>query len=245
MRQDDAQAYWLRGVFENVTTTLVNSGIPQTIGLIPYQDDGISSFAQDGNLVAYLGGIIGDLVEIALHGYAHTENEFQNMDLSEANTKIAGGKQTIQTGLNVTTTTFIPPNYVFNNNTVTACANNGFTVFSSGGGLDANDWGYDPAGLLHIPETVQFADWTGEESIARSSSVIIDECQQSLNDHDVCVILIHPQELAVKINATDYDDDLVNQTQYSTLMDVVTWIKEQNSQGVELMTLEQYAATKQ
>jgi len=238
IRDDDAQGYWTESLFENVTTTLMQSGIAQTIGLIPYGSYGngsYESFSTDEYLKAFLLSIANNpLVEIALHGYAHEDHEFLNMNLTEANTKISAGKQHIQTEIGVTTTTFIPPFHEYNNNTLQACIDNGYTVFSSGAYENPYSWTEHPTGLLHVPATVDFYNW--DTNTTRTTSQITSDCQTSLDAYNVCVILIHPQELGVA--TTDYTT--VDPAQYNTLTEVITWIKAQESQGAELMTLEQY-----
>jgi len=281
-RDDDAQGYWLVNVFENVTNTLIQNDVSQTIGLIPFMSSsslyssevapksgtlasanfqkatsarvskvssalkkasaistvssapaGYISFGADADLKNYLDSIKSEpSVEIAIHGFVHSENEFQSLTYATAKTKIGQGIQDIYSEIGVTPVTFIAPYNTFNTNALKACKDSGMKRFSAAIYSDSNSWKESPSGLLHVPDTVEFYDW--DTDTFQSASSIISECQASLDQYNACVMLIHPQEFA---NA---DYTAVDSSKYQTLISVLTWVKQQKSQGAKLMTIGQY-----
>jgi hypothetical protein len=230
IRDDDAQGYWMVIPFKNITTTLIQSGIPQTIGLIPYMAGGATDFSGDANLLTYLNSVKNEpTVEIALHGYLHNEGEFTTINQTDAQTKLSAGKTAVYFRLGVMPTTFIPPYNEFSNGTIAACSSEGFTRISADTS-DPNSWKENPQGLLHLPETVEF--YNADTNQTRNATDIISDCKASLDSSNICVILMHPQEFAASQEGTQID-----QAQYQTLLDLINWIKQQKSQGVKLTTM--------
>jgi peptidoglycan/xylan/chitin deacetylase (PgdA/CDA1 family) len=231
-RSDDAQAYFSTDLLKHITDTLITNGIPQTIAVVPADTNG-EVLGDDPVIVAYLNAIkTNPTVELALHGYQHTANEFGTLNLSDAEARIEAGLALINQALDLTSVTFIPPNNSFNTNTLTACKNKGFTRFSATRNSDPDTWAEAPTGLLHVSSTADFQDWDNGGEI-KSSAAIIQEAQNSLNSNDVAVIQIHFWSFGD-------DDGNLDSDSYQTLLEVISWVRQKASEGVALMTIGQY-----
>ena len=236
IRDDDAEAYFDTDLLEFITDTLITNGIPQTIAVIPANTNS-ETLGDDTELVAYLNTIkTNSLVELALHGYRHSDNEFGSLTLAQAQSKIVAGLAILNQVVGVTPITFVPPDDAFNTNTLTACKNEGFTRFSAADYDDPNAFLEAPTGLLHVPSMVDFQDWDNG-GVFRSSAAIIQDAQNCLAASNVAVIVMH---------FWAFGDDSGNliPANYQTLQDVLSWVGQQHSAGVALMTIGQYMQSK-
>lgn len=230
-RNDNLQAWWNFFSLVNITNTLIENEIPQTIGIIPNATGGYS-IGSDPEFKSYLESIkYNPYAEFALNGYRHNPNEFGDISLDDAEKKISKGIEIFSSELGMHPTTFIVPYDEFNENTLLACKNNGINVFSSGARSDPDAWNENPEGLFHIPSTVDFYCWENNTHIP--SSVIKSNCQDSLDENGVCVFVLHHWLF------TD-DDSSINETTYQNLLDVLSWVKQKESYGAQLMTMNQY-----
>lgn len=230
-RDDDAQPWWRLNTFKNITNTLINNGIPQTIGVIPGVDGGMIS--SDPKFKAYLNSIKNNAkVELALHGYAHTPNEFASLSLAEAQGKMIRGITIFSIDLGITPVTFIPPYHAYNDATLDAAKNAGLTRFSTGAYNDRYPWQEKPAGLLHVPSVSDFYNW--DEGRYRTADEITGDCQKSLDKSNACVILFHYSMF------TDTSSVVVDPARYKVLLDVIGWAKNKEAGGAKLMTIKDY-----
>ncbi|MBN2095589.1 MAG: DUF2334 domain-containing protein, partial [Candidatus Aenigmarchaeota archaeon] len=234
-RDDDAQPIWMVNVtLKNLTNTLIQNGIPQTIGVIPNTSSGYS-LANDANFRDYLNSIKSEpTVELALHGYNHEENEFKDITLEQAESRIEWGVSLMQSQLGVNPKTFIPPYHEFNENTLNACASHGFTGFSAGV-EEPHAWEEYPEGLFHVPATADFEDWDNG-GVMKGSEEVIEDCEDSLNGLNVCIIMFHHWKFSE-------DGENVSPEHYQSMLEVIEWAKEKQSQGAKLMTLGEYVLT--
>jgi predicted deacetylase len=233
-RDDDAQAYFSTDLLKVITDTLITNNIPQTISVVPAHING-ETLGDDPELVEYLNAIKDyPTVELALHGYQHTKNEFGGLTLAQAETNLVAGLAVMSQLLGVTPVTFVPPYNVFNTNTLTACNNLGFTCFSAAAYNEPDAWTEAPAGLLHVPTTVDFQDWSKDGQF-KSSAAIIQEAQKSLDTNDVTVFQLH----FWAFGDTNEPQQLIPEN-YQTLLDVINWVLQKQSNGVELMTIGQF-----
>ena len=102
------------------------AGVPLTIGIVPY------FFGTDPTVLNPIQEALQTCtwrVEIAANGYMF-EN-FGSQSLLNQTTLLADAQTQIQQILGVKSTTFIPPNYSFDSNTITALHKQGFTCISS------------------------------------------------------------------------------------------------------------------
>ena len=235
VRSDDAEAYFWSGLFRTITDTLITNGIPQTIGVIPSHTSG-ELISDDAVMTAYLNSIKGvSTVELALHGWQHSYYEFASLTLAQAESKISSGLAVLQAALGVVPTTFIPPQNAYNSNTLQACVNKGLTRFSAAGYNDPYAGQELPAGLLHLPSTVDSQDWDRDGAL-KSSSAIIQECAAALASREAIVLQFH-------FWAFGDDNGALVPANYQILLEVIGWLKQQAAQGVTLTTIGAYGRT--
>jgi peptidoglycan/xylan/chitin deacetylase (PgdA/CDA1 family) len=230
-RDDDAQPWYNFNTFKNITDTLINNNISQTIGVIPNASG--NSIGSDTTFKNYLNTIKNyDTVELALHGYNHSLNEFGSLSQATAEAKISSGLEIFKSDLNMVPVTFIPPYHAYNTVTVNALKNKGFTRFSTALYNDNYPWQDNLSGLLHVPAVSDFYDW--DENRPRTYDEISSDCQKSLDQYDACVILFHSSNFKGSSYA------VVDPVLYQTLLDVIEWTHKKESEGVKLMTIGQY-----
>ncbi len=230
-RDDDIQPGYNFDTFKKITDTLITNRIPQTIGVIPYA--GGNSIGSDTKVKNYLNTIKNyDTVELAMHGYRHTSNEFGRLNQATAEARIKSGLAILKSDLNLVPVTFIPPYHAYNTATVNAVKNKGLTRFSTALYNDNYPWEENPAGLLHVPAVSDFYDW--DENRPRTYDEITSDCQSSLEQYDACVILLHFSDFKGSGSA------VVDPVRYQTLLDVIDWTHEKESEGIRLATIKQY-----
>ena len=237
VRSDDAEAYFWSGLFRTFTDTLITNGIPQTIGVIPSHTSG-ELISDDTVMTAYLNSIKGiSTVELALHGWQHSYYEFQSLTLAQAESKIASGLAVLQAALGVAPATFIPPQNAYNSNTLQACVNKGLTRFSAAGYNDPYAGQEQPAGLLHLPSTVDSQDWDRDGAL-KTSAAVIQECAAALASREVIVLQFH-------FWAFGDDNGALVPANYQVLLEIIGWLKQQAAQGVTLTTIGAYGRSVQ
>lgn len=231
-RDDDAQAWAsVNTSFYNVTQTLLERGVPQTIGVIPDSPEGYS-IGTDPVFLQYLKDLSKSPdIELALHGYQHTPYEFRNLTEQQSREVIESGLEIFNSTLGFRPTTIVPPNYEFSPDVLKACSEENFTRFSSYIVSDPDMWAEKPPGMLHVPGTVSMYEWS--ESRHKSFDEIRKECEESLEKYDAAVLVLHHLTYLEK-------DGRINQTAYETLLKTIDWAKQKETEGYGLMTIGEY-----
>lgn len=139
-------------------------------------------------MISYLNSIKNNPnVEIAQHGNEHSESD---IEINEEN--LLKGYKTIQKLLNVNPVTYIPPY-----NRVTSEARNliskYFRIISSREGVIKE--GENTAEIGYTESTY----WYNKNEPVLIKT-IINKCNESLKNTNLCVINIHPQEYAISIS---------------------------------------------
>ena len=222
--------------YKNITQTLINNGISQTLGVVPNSSLPNEQIYRDPQMLGYLRSLESNpSVEIAMHGNTHNDFEFQNLTTEQTLAKLQDGLSIFQsqTGLGMTPTTFIPPNGVYNNSAMSAYVTENFTRFSTYNYNDLNPYQYYPESLLHVSIDTDFMNWSAgtDHPPMLSSSYLENSCQTSLGANGICVFVLHFQNFANYTigfggNAT-FLENTMNTTEYQTLMNVVSWAKSQ------------------
>jgi predicted deacetylase len=149
MFRDDDVRPWKMGALRAVNQVHIDEGVPVTLGVIP----GLSFPSQNAtdsdlyNLTfsQYIRSLASKtLFEIAQHGYNHSNNsgrynlslpsEFRGMSYDEQYMFIENGRSLMQNAFGAVPTTFIPPYYTGDENTLKALSALGYTVYSSDAG---------------------------------------------------------------------------------------------------------------
>lgn len=231
IRNDDIEPFWSTENTIYIAEYIRNMGIPQTLGVIPTASQGTIRLAEDKRLVEYLNNVKGDpLVEIGLHGFDHALDEFYGIGQEVTFAKITDGKDILNKSLSVNPTTFLPPYYSYDINTLYGAISAGIKIFSAG--MNAIDMGHAftefPQGLENIPSTTDIYDWS-EQSLY-SAEQIESSCVDAMAQYGTCVIVVHHQLFVDQNNNID-------PAKIQLLEDVMLWVKSKESEGTRLKTL--------
>lgn len=231
VRSDDIAPLWSTDNEIYLMEYIRNMSIPQTVGVIPYSNMGTIKLGDDTKLVNYLVSIKNDpLIEIGLHGFDHSVDEFLGIGQIAASSKITEGRNVLKNTLSVDTTTFLPPYYSYDENTLYGASDAGIKIFSAG--WNAIDMGHGfkeyPTGLWNIPATTDIYDWSGQ--VLYSAQDIESSCENAMAQFGTCVIIVHHHLFVDQDNNIDPD-------KIAVLRDVMLWVKSKESNGVKLKTL--------
>lgn len=219
LRMDDVQGFLWRDITIKLTDTILENNMSITLAVIPDR-----ALNKDIKIKNYLIKRSRDnRVEIAQHGYTHSENEFLYVNKSEAERLIFLGYSEIIESLKVKPITFIPPYNVYNKNTTIALSNLNFKFISS----DRNETGKEyNLTLLGYDATTKETDSDELTPIEE----IINKCNKSLSDKNVCVIMIHLQDYSNK-------DGTLNKTEYSQFVNLLDELKKLNATSITFKDL--------
>lgn len=155
-----------------ITNSILENGFKVSLGVIPSR--------LDLKTMLWLRSLDSN-TEIIMHGYEHTDYEFETLNKDEAKEKLESGRKSIYYKTGYITSTFIPPNNKYSAGTSEALNELGFKIISSGENeLNFND---DMALLGYDTHTNNI-----------DTNKILNTCKSSLNTGGVCTILIHPQD---------------------------------------------------
>jgi len=162
---------------------------PQTIGVVPMftngdphdpRDQDVTALDENPAMVSFLGEYaIRTGSELALHGQTHRTNhvsmprrreytEFRGLPFVEQETKIGRATEVFYRCFGCRPTTFIPPWNRMDDNTVRACAANGYRVVSAGpytlSGYGITSLGMN-CSLSELPERLRGARSAGSSTV--------------------------------------------------------------------------------
>jgi len=202
LRIDDIQDYWIIPAQIGMMDLFQTNNIPLTIGIIS------NFFGEDEALVDYIKDGLNNEewdLEIANHGFNH--EYFSTFTLAEQETLLQEGKAKILSvfgSLVPNVTTFVPPYNDFNNDTLTALANNGFRTMSSQTSLDLNPTPSDPSTpLFHWPIGAATCNMTvSPQLVGVDAAYTFSQIQQQMEAYGYAAVMMHPEEFC------DLDDTL-------------------------------------
>lgn len=195
LRMDDVQGYAWNKIVINLTDTIIGKNMSVTLGVIPDRN-----VDKDATIKKYLLEKIKDRrIEIAQHGTNHTENEFLNLSELDTYSLAKLGLENMTRMFGVYPVTFIPPYNEYNRNTTRALSKLGFKIIS-GRGKEYRDDG----NMMYIGYDTQTKYSDQKELIPVNK--IIDACNVALDEKNICVIMIHPQDY-VKNDGKTLDED--------------------------------------
>jgi peptidoglycan/xylan/chitin deacetylase (PgdA/CDA1 family) len=146
-RDDDVEPWYTLATLKMINQIHMNKNIPVTLSIIPRPDPSRSGneLFGDAPFLDYLKSIsTNKLFEFAQHGYTHKDvtgtaykSEFYGVPYARQYALIKSGQADIQSALNRTPTTFVPPFDRSDDNTLLASKALGFTEYSTA----ASDFG--------------------------------------------------------------------------------------------------------
>ena len=225
-RLDDVQDFFLSPAQVGIMTVFHQKQVPLTIGVIG------AVIGTDSKLV---GTIKNDLVfgqtEIANHSWRH--NIYTKMTKAEQQNDLEQTNKKIQEVFGVTPVTFIPPQNLFNNDTVSVLKSLGFTHLSSGetGSIEEPPK-FKKSTFYEFPTFATTAELNPDTGYWRpfSNAATMDQINSSIFNYGYAVVMLHPYEYSTyenggytsTVNATKLQDlglliDKVNSEGYKVL----------------------------
>lgn len=222
LRMDDVQGYLWRDLSINLTDTVLANNMSITLSVIPDR-----AFDSDSIMRLYLIEKSNDnRIEIAQHGFKHNIDEYLNLNESEAHDSILSGTDTIINLLKVKPVTFIPPYNTYNNNTTIALSKLNFSIISG----ERDEYGY-------INNVASFGFNTKTKNSTDNELIpvdtILNECNKSLQEKNICVVMIHPQDYA------DSNGNM-NNTKYIEFVKMLSGLKSLGAKSINYKDLVKY-----
>jgi peptidoglycan/xylan/chitin deacetylase (PgdA/CDA1 family) len=218
LRMDDVQGYLWRALVINLTDSMLQKNMSVTLAVIPNR-----SLNDDVVMRKYLlDKIKNPRIEIAQHGFNHKENEYLNISEADAYNITRSGQDILRNYLRVDPVTFVPPYDEYNSNTTKTISELGFKIISA----KKNEFQFN--------ENIAYIGFNEETKISNQNNLIpvpdvLNACNKSLNDRNLCVIVIHPQDYA--------DNGIMNRTRYSEFVDLLEGLKNLNAKSATFKDL--------
>jgi peptidoglycan/xylan/chitin deacetylase (PgdA/CDA1 family) len=203
LRLDDIGAWNRYETSKIMVNKVLDYNYDIVLGVIPY------NLEKDDRVVSWLLKLRDDdRVEIALHGYNHEPNEFKNLYTNESNFKILEGKEIFKKVIGTVPTTFIPPYNEYSIHLRQTLKDNNIHFFSA----KENEYEID-GGVISLGFTTRTYDYSQEKFI--SNDEIISSCKSSLEKNNLCIILMHPEDISLK------NEDAINEERFAQFKDLL------------------------
>lgn len=201
------------------------NNIPLCLGIIPFDKNGLFHNEMNSEQLNDLSTRIkrGEL-EIALHGYSHTDNElckgsflvrpvlseFSRSDYNNQFIRLKKAKNAIDSILNINVNIFIPPFNTYDKNTLKSLDDLKFEIISASiNGSSASDK------IKYIPSTINDLNELPE---------VIKRYQ---NSNVLIVVLMHSYSFKDE-TGNEYDGTISRRIDFKQLNSLLNWIKSQN-----------------
>ncbi len=232
-RLDDIQDYFLNGAQIDILNMFEQKQTSLTIGIIA------NAFGDDPKLVPLIKGALTDEnfdLEVANHSWTHRTmtslpKDQQADDLTKSNKKI-------HDMLGVTPTTFIPPENLYNDDTIAILKQNNFTQISS-----RTSTGQPPlfqkSGFYYFPAATQTSIPDRQEANWKVQSIdkVLDGINESLFNYGYAVVMMHPHEFSTYSDGA-YQNK-VNQTHIQQLGLLIDKVR---NQGLKIVTIDEISS---
>lgn len=227
-RLDDVQDYFLNGAQIDIIKTFEQKQSSLTIGVIA------NVFGDDPNLVPLIKTLLTDDkidLEVASHSWTHrvmtTLTKDQQID------DFAKSDKKIHDVLGVAPITFIPPENLYNDDTVAILKQHNYTHISSHTSTSPTQL-FKKSNFYYFHADTQTSILDRQEASWKVQSIdkVLDGINDSLFNYGYAVVMMHPHEFST------YSDGVyknqVNKTQVQQLGLLIDKIK---SQGIRIVTI--------
>jgi peptidoglycan/xylan/chitin deacetylase (PgdA/CDA1 family) len=235
-RLDDIQDFYLAPAQLAIISLFGQNDIPLTIGVI----GGV--IGTDQNLISTIkaGLVYDNPIEIASHSW--NNKVLATMTKSAQEDLIKQTNDKIKTVLGIQPTTFIPPENVFNDDTLAVLKNNGFTHISYDA-RETNPPQFKKSDFYHFPVMPSTADLDPQTGIWHSSSSdqTMERIEQSLLDYGYAVVMMHPYEFSTYEGG--FYVNKVNTTKVQELQSLIEKVKSKNLKILPIGSIQDYDVT--
>ncbi|MFY9300837.1 MAG: polysaccharide deacetylase family protein [Candidatus Nitrosotenuis sp.] len=237
-RLDDVQDFFLSPAQQAIISTFKDKNAPLTLGVI----GGVTGTEQ--KLVSTIrGGLTEDEIEIANHSWRH--NVYTKMTKADQAADIKKTNDKISEVFGVRPTTFIPPENLFNNDTISVLKENGFTHMSPGetGVVDAppkfkkSDFYQFPMLAYTAKLDINTGFWNHE-----TNEQILEKINDSIFNYGYAVVMMHPHEFSLYENGVYVNK--VNNTKIAELGMLLDRVRAENLQILTIGSIQDYGVPK-
>lgn len=186
IRIDDIQDYAFKESQLILLSHHLTFKIPATIGIIA------GHIGEDRDIVGLINEGLGEVWEIASHGW--DANPLAGIDLEGQIELLRMSKNRLEEIFGTRVNTFIPPMYLFDENTLKAAERAGYSTVSSHARLS------EPGPLINdlvsVPATVEFSRYLVDEGRWERKTLeeLYIEVLRSVREYGYAVVVTHPQE---------------------------------------------------
>jgi peptidoglycan/xylan/chitin deacetylase (PgdA/CDA1 family) len=225
-RLDDIQDFFLAPAQLGVLSVFDQKETPLTLGIIG------SVIGTDQKIISTIKtALASDDVEIANHIWRHTL--YTKMTKSDQESDLLQTNKRISDVFGIAPTTFIPPQNLYNNNTISILKSNKFTHISHGeDGSTQEPKKFQKSSFYEFPAFAYTAKLNPDTGIWRqlSTAQVLTKIDDSIFNYGYAVVMLHPYEFSVyengsytnKVNATKIQElgaliDMVHAAGYTTM----------------------------
>ncbi len=206
-RFDDVQDYFLNQVQTGLFQSFKDKDAPLTIGVIG------GLIGTDSILVDYIKENLNSEnsnLEIASHSWNNVP--LTTMSKEKQDSMIQLTNESIEETFNVVPTVFIPPENVFNEDTINVLKENNFSHLSSSIQQDAPPYPFEDSKLYRFPQAAQTAilDEKSNLWIVENRTKIFTDITKSMDENGFAVVMMHPPDFAINDNGI-YRNELNNE----------------------------------
>lgn len=219
LRLDDVQAWTWNKISINLTQTILEKNMSVTLAVIP------KNIEKNEVMKSYLLSVVNNShVEIAQHGTNHTVEEFQNTSYNETYSLVWDGLEKIENTLDVRPVTFIPPYNEYNENVPPILSQFGFKILSA----KPQEYKFD-GNINHVGFDIKTK--ANKNYDLNPISEDITACKIALQQKNLCVVLMHPQDFVAN------DKVSMNETRYGNFTQLLDGLSNLNATSITFKDL--------
>ncbi|NDF24895.1 MAG: DUF2334 domain-containing protein [Thaumarchaeota archaeon] len=228
-RLDDVQDYFLAPAQAEILSVFDQTKTPLTIGIIG------SVIGSDQSVVNPIKAAIASGDEIANHSWRH--GTYTKMTKADQESDLIQTNKKIMDIFGVTPTTFIPPQNLYDDDTISVLKSNKFTHLSPGeDGSTDEPAKFQKSSFYQFPAFAYTAKLNPATGFWRplSAEQTLSQIDDSLFNYGYAVVMIHPYEFSVYENG-----GYVNKVNSTKIVELKTLIEKVRAQNYSLTTVNQ------
>lgn len=206
IRVDDIQDYAFRDAQLWLLRYSRVNKIPLSLAIIP------ELVVSDKELIASINDALREGAEVSAHGWSH--EDFYKLLLEEQAQRLIQAKSSLRSLFGVNVTVFVPPMFMYNNDTFAAMRKGGYDTLSSSIDLQKPERRSDE--VVCLPATVEYSDFVNGTWRIKSIDELLYEVDLSVESYGYAVIVLHPQEF---MKGSEINDDVLRI--YTSLVNIV------------------------